>query len=35
MPDGRPFPEDNALGNASKMNDDDLASLYVYLTTQP
>jgi mono/diheme cytochrome c family protein len=34
-PDGRHFPETIPWENASNMNDDDLAALYVYLTTQP
>jgi mono/diheme cytochrome c family protein len=34
-PDGRPFPELMPWQNASNMNDDDLAALYAYLTTQP
>jgi cytochrome c553 len=31
-PDGQPFPETMPWQNASKMNDDDLAALYAYLT---
>jgi mono/diheme cytochrome c family protein len=31
-PDGLPFPETMPWQNASKMNDDDLAALYAYLT---
>ncbi len=34
-PDGTAFPEGMPWQNASKMNDDDLASLYTYLTTAP
>jgi cytochrome c553 len=34
-PDGRPFPATMPWENASHMNDDDLAALYTYLTTQP
>lgn len=34
-PDGQPFPETMPWQNASKMNDDDLAALYAYLTAQP
>jgi hypothetical protein len=34
-PDGLAFPQTMPWENASKMNDDDLAALYVYLTTQP
>jgi hypothetical protein len=34
-PDGRPFPATMPWENASNMNDDDLAALYTYLTSQP
>lgn len=34
-PDGQPFPATMPWENASNMNDDDLAALYAYITTQP
>lgn len=34
-PGGTPFPETMPWQNAAKMTDDDLAALYLYLTTQP
>jgi hypothetical protein len=34
-PGGVPFPRTMPWQNASKMNDDDLAALYAYLTAPP
>ena len=34
-PDNSPFPETMPWRNAAAMNDDDLAALYLYLTTEP